>query len=126
MQSRSHRLRAYGVAAGCVAVSVLCAMLAHPYGDLAELAMIHLLGIVLLALRSSVRVSVVASVISIALFDFFFIQPEYEFAWTDAKSSLTFLAMVFIAFTVSSLSENLRRQEQGARAVAFRAQPSTS
>ena len=84
--------------------------------------MIHLLGIVLLALRSSVRVSVVASVISIALFDFFFVQPEYEFAWTDAKSSLTFLAMIFIAFTVSSLSENLRRQEQGARAVAFRAQ----
>jgi two-component system sensor histidine kinase KdpD len=115
-------LRAYGFAALCVAVSFLCAKAAHPYGDLAELAMIHLVGIVLLALRSSVRVSLAASVVSIALFDFFFIPPQYAFAWTDAKSGLTFLGMIFVAFTVSTLSENLRRQEQSARAVAFRAQ----
>jgi len=115
-------LRAYGFAAACVAVSFLCAKVAHPYGDLAELAMIHLVGIVLLALRSSVRVSIAASMVSIALFDFFFIPPEYAFAWTDAKSGLTFLAMIFVAITVSSLSENLRRQERSARAVAFRAQ----
>ena len=122
MVIRSHTVRAYGFATACVVVSFLCAKIAHPYGDLAELAMIHLVGIVLLALRSSVRTSVAASILSIALFDFFFIPPEYAFAWTDAKSALTFLAMIFVAITVSSLSENLRRQEQDARAVAFRAQ----
>jgi len=122
MDSPNRRLRAHGVAALSVTVSFLCAELAHPYGELEDLAMIHLLGIVLLALRSSVRTSVAASICSIVLFDFFFIKPELAFAWTDAKSSLTFLAMIFVAITVSSLSENLRRQEQRARAVAFRAQ----
>src|SRR6478735_6316588 len=122
MESPRRRLRAYGFAAACVAVSFSFAKVARPYGDLAELAMIHLVGIVLLALRSTVRVSLGASFVSIALFDFFFIPPEYAFAWTDARSGLTFLGMIFVALTVSTLSESLRRQEQAARAVAFRAQ----
>jgi two-component system sensor histidine kinase KdpD len=122
MQSSGRALRAYGYAAACIGLSFLCAALTHPYGDLADLAMIHLFGIVLVALRSTVRVSIIASVVSIAFFDFFFIKPELEFAWTDAKSGLTFLGIVVVAFTVSSLSENLRRQEQRARATAFRAE----
>jgi two-component system sensor histidine kinase KdpD len=122
MQSHGYRLRTYGFAAACVAVSFLCAKLVRPYCALADLAMIHLFGIVLLALRSSVRVSVVASVVSITLFDFFFITPIFAFAWTDIRSGLTFIGMIFVAITVSSLSESLRRQEQRARATAFRAE----
>jgi two-component system sensor histidine kinase KdpD len=122
MPTSSNGPRAYAVAVAFVTTSLACALLVRPHAEREDLAMIHLLGIVFLALKSSVRVSVLASLLSIALFDFFFIKPEFEFAWTDAKSSLTFLAMIFVAFTVSSLSENQRRQEQRARAVAFRAQ----
>ncbi len=84
--------------------------------------MIHLLGIVFLSLRSSVKVSVFASFASILAFDYSFISPTFAFAWTDAESFVTFVAMVVVAAVVSSLSENLRRQEQAARAAAFRAQ----
>jgi len=115
-------VRGYGVAAACVLLSILGARLVEPYGHLADLAMIHLLGIVFLSLRSSVRTSLLASVASIFAFDFFFIAPKYALAWSDAESIVTFLVMVVVAAVVSKLSENLRRQEQVARATAARTQ----
>lgn len=114
--------RAYGLAAGCVVLSTLCAHLVQPYGHLADQAMIHLLGIVFLSLRSSVRTSVLASIVSIFAFDFFFISPKFALAWSDAESIVTFIAMVVVAAVVSTLSENSRRQEQAARATATRTQ----
>lgn len=114
--------RGYGLAAACVVLSSLGAQLVQPYGHLADLAMIHLLGIVILSLRSRVRVSVIASIVSIFSFDFFFISPKYALAWSDAESIVTFVAMVVVAAVVSRLSENLRRQEQVALATAARTQ----
>src|SRR6478736_3223697 len=114
--------RGYGLAVGCVVLSILGAHLVQPYGHLADLAMIHLLGIVFLSLRSSVRASIAASIVSIFAFDFFFISPKYELAWSDAESIVTFVAMVVVAAVVSKLSENLRHQEQAARATAARTQ----
>jgi two-component system sensor histidine kinase KdpD len=109
-------------AAACVALSSACAYLVEPHGHLADLAMIHLLGIVVLSLYSSTRVSVLASIVSIFAFDFSFIAPRFTFAWTDAESSLTFAAMIAVSVIVSTLSENLRRQEQAARVTAARAE----
>jgi len=114
--------RGYGLAVACVVLSTLGAHLVQPYGHLADLAMIHLLGIVFLSLRSSVRTSVIASVVSIFSFDFFFIAPKFALAWSDAESIVTFVAMVVVAGVVSKLSENLRRQEQAALATAARTQ----
>jgi two-component system, OmpR family, sensor histidine kinase KdpD len=114
--------RAYGLAAGCVLGSTLVAQLVQPYGHLADLAMIHLLGIVFLSLRSSVRTSIVASIVSILAFDFFFISQKYALAWSAAESIVTFVALVVVAGVVSTLSENSRRQEQAARATAARTQ----
>ncbi len=115
-------LRPYGFAALCVLVSTACAYLVHPYGHLADLAMIHLLGVVFLSLRSSVKVSVLASLVSILAFDYFFITPKLAFAWKDVESSLTFAAIIVVAIIVSTLSGNLRRQQQAATANAFRAE----
>jgi two-component system sensor histidine kinase KdpD len=122
MASLTSSLRSYGLAVACVVASTACAYLVHPYGHLADLAMIHLLGIVFLSLRSSVRVSVLSSIGSILAFDFLFITPTFAFAWTDVESCLTFAAMIVVAVVVSTLSANLRRQELAARATAFRAE----
>lgn len=115
-------LRAYGLAVACVVLSTALSYAVYPHVHLADLAMIHLLGIVFLSLRSSVRVSVMASIVSIALFDFFYIAPKFAFAWSDVESSLTFAAMIVVAVIVSTLSESLREKEQEARATAFRAE----
>jgi two-component system sensor histidine kinase KdpD len=118
--TRAFKAARFGVA--CVALSMLLSLALRPYTHVADLAMIHLLGIVFLALRSSVRVAVLASLASIALFDFFFIAPEFAFAWSDVESGLTFAGMLVVALVVSTLSENLREKEQEARAAAYRAE----
>ena len=114
--------RNYGFAVACVVLSTALAYLVQPYGHLADLAMVQLLGIVFLSLRSSVRVSLLASIATIFSFDFFFITPRFALAWTDAESIVTFVAMMLVALIVSKLSENLRKQEQAARATAVRTQ----
>jgi len=115
-------LKSYSLAFACVALSTACAYLLHPRGHVADWAMIHLLGIVFLSLRSSLRVSVLASLVSIAFFDYLFITPKFAFALSDAESWFTFSAMLIVAIVVSTLSQNLRRQERAARSAAFRAE----
>src|SRR4051812_8379421 len=100
MPAWTRAIRGYGFAAACIVLSILAAQLVQPYGHLADLAMIHLLGIVFLSLRSTVRTSVVASIVSILGFDFFFITPKYALAWSDAESIVTFLAMLVVAAVV--------------------------
>src|SRR6478735_3710724 len=118
MAALTRALRGYGLPVGCVVLSIVGAQLVQPYGHLADLAMIHLLGIVFLSLRSSVRTSVLSSVVSIFAFDFFFITPKYALAWSDAESIVTFVAMLVVAGVVSTLSENSRHQGRIARATA--------
>ena len=122
MATFARAIRAYGLAVACVLGSIALAALVEPYGHLADLAMLHLLGIVFLSLRSSVRASMAASIVSIFAFDFFFISPKFALAWSDAESIVTFVAMLVVAGVVSTLSENSRRQERAARATAARTQ----
>ena len=75
MHSLTRALRASGLAAFCVGASTVLSLALRAHAHVADLAMIQLLGIVFLSLCSSVRVSVLASLASIALFDFFFIAP---------------------------------------------------
>ena len=115
-------IREYGLAVVCVVGSTASAYFVQPYGHLADLAMLHLLGVVFLSLRSSVRVAVSASILSNFAFDYFYISPRFAFAWTDVESVVTFVAIIVVALIVSTLSQNLRRQEQAARATAVRAE----
>ena len=116
------RFRSYGIATAYVVVSTLLAHVMQRFAQLEDLAMIQLLGVVLLSIRSSVREAMFACVLSIVAFDFLFIPPRFAFAWTDVKSSLIFIAMLVVAGVISSLNQRLRRQEKVARAAAYRAE----
>ncbi|HEY6559430.1 MAG TPA: ATP-binding protein [Polyangiaceae bacterium] len=108
-----------------LAVMLACTALSfcvHPFATLEDLTMIHLLGIVLIAMRASVRVSMSAAIAGILAFDYFFIPPALVFAWADAKNSLTFALMLIVAAVISRLNQRLRDQKQLARELAFRAE----
>src|SRR3954470_30263 len=122
MPMRLRQLSAYGIASAVVALSTAIAYAAEPYSELGDLAVVHLLAIVLVSTKFSLRVSVFACFLSILSLDFIFIPPRFEFAWTDAKGGLTFVAMMVVACVISSLTARLRREEQVARAAAVRAE----
>ncbi len=122
MASRLRQLSAYGIASVVVALSTAIAYVAEPYSELGDLAVVHLLAVVLLSTKFSLRVSVFACFLSILSLDFVFIPPRFEFAWTDAKGGLTFVAMMVVACVISSLTERLRREKQSARDAAERSE----
>src|SRR4051812_23702795 len=105
--SRVRGLSAYGIAALVVATSTAISYVAEPYSDLGDLAVVHLLAIVLLSTKFSLRVSIFACVLSILSLDFIYIPPRFEFAWTDAKGGLTFVAMMVVACVISTLTARL-------------------
>jgi two-component system sensor histidine kinase KdpD len=104
----------------CVLSSTTVAYALQRYAQSADLAMIQLLGIVFVALRFNVKVSLIASLISVALFDFLFVPPRLAFAWSDVKSIITFTGMIVVAAVISVLNERLREQERIARETANR------
>ncbi len=56
-----------------------------------------------------------ASVLSVAAFDFFFIPPRYSFAVTDTQYLITFLVMLLTGLVTSQLTARVRFAAEAAR-----------
>lgn len=114
------KLSSYGLAVASVGSTTFIAYFLEPYAQLADLVMIHLVGVVLVALRAGVWLSISAGAVSILAFDYMFIPPVFETATPDGESILTFLVMTIVAAVVSGLNARLREQERSARTAASR------
>lgn len=80
-----------------------------------NLVMFYLLAVVVAGLRWGQASAVVASVLSVLAFDFFFVPPRLSFAVSDAQYLITFAALLTVALTVGSLTGRLREQVELAR-----------
>ncbi len=98
-----------------VAASTVLARLMFPYFERLDLAMVYLLGVVFIASRTSLWPSLVAVVLSVAAFDFFFVPPYYTFAVNDVRFMLTFGVMFFVSVVISRLTLRVRLQAEAAR-----------
>jgi two-component system sensor histidine kinase KdpD len=94
--------------------SGLAALMAARFA-LANLIMIYLLGVLIVATRFGRGPSLLASVLSVAAFDFFFVPPKFTFAVSDTQYLVTFAVMLLAAFVISSLATRIRAQADSAR-----------
>jgi two-component system sensor histidine kinase KdpD len=99
-----------------VAFATALAALVFRFLSVTDLAMVYLLGVVLVASRYGRGPSLSAALLSIALFDFFFVPPFYTFAVSDVRYLLTFMVMLVIALVMSALTHRIRAQAETARA----------
>ncbi|BCU89613.1 two-component sensor histidine kinase [Yersinia pseudotuberculosis] len=106
---------------GCVAAIALCALITVlslwliPRFDQANLVMVYLLGVVIIALFYGRWPSVLAAVINVASFDLFFVQPHWSLAVTDVQYLLTFGVMLIVGIVVGNLTAGVRYQAKIAR-----------
>lgn len=100
--------------ASAVVSSLICWPLAG-YLDPTNLLMVYLLGAVLIAVRYGGGPSVLASVIGVLSFDFFYIPPQFTFAVEDTQYVFTFVGMVATVLTISTLMSRVRFQADSAR-----------
>jgi len=91
------------------AATLLCAAM-FGYFELSNLVMVYLVGVVVVAVRFGRGPSVLASVLAVAAFDFFFVPPRFTFAVSDVEYVVTFAVMLLVGLVVSNLAVNLRSQ----------------
>jgi two-component system sensor histidine kinase KdpD len=110
------RWRGFGFAILAVAAcSAVAAPLAGRFA-LANLIMVYLFGVLVVALRAGRGPAALASVLSVAAFDFFFVPPRLTFAVADTQYLLTFGVMLAVALVISGLTARVREQAEAARA----------
>ncbi|MBK9713531.1 MAG: sensor histidine kinase KdpD [Kouleothrix sp.] len=106
---------AYGWGVLVVALCTVLAWLLRSSFTEANLVMAYLLGVVVAAARFGRGPSILASVLSVAAFDFFFVQPYLTFAVSDVQYLVTFGVMLAVALVISTLTVRLRQQADAAR-----------
>ncbi|MGH7231424.1 MAG: DUF4118 domain-containing protein, partial [Nitrospiraceae bacterium] len=113
--NRTSDWAAYGRSGLVVAACSALAWVMFPYFGGANLIMIYLMGVVFVATKYGRGPSVLASILSVAGFDFFFVPPYLSFAVSDIQYLLTFGVMLTVALIISGLTVRIRRQAEAAR-----------
>jgi len=101
-----------------ISTVALCTLLSNvitPHLELSNLIMLYLLGVMFVALRYGRGPSIVASLLSVAAFDFFFVQPYLTFAVADVQYLVTFAVMLIVAIVISTLTVQTNTQADVAR-----------
>ena len=114
-QDSAARPRDWALSIGSVALCTAASMVLSSHLTLVDLAMLYLLGIVVAASRTGRGPSLLATALSVASFDFFFVPPYYTFAVSEAKYVLTFAVMFVVYFITSSLTLRVREQSEASR-----------
>lgn len=107
---RSHKRRRYAWAVLAVTATTLVAATLHPYFDLANIVMLFLLAVVLVSARYGRGPAILAAVLGVAAFDFFFVPPRFTFAVGDFQYVLTFVIMLAVGVITAHLTSRLRYQ----------------
>ncbi|PWB95027.1 sensor histidine kinase [Methylosinus sporium] len=114
--------RGLGATLASVAFAILVAWPLDVWLRLPNLGMIFLASVVFCALAAGVWSAVAASILSFFAFDFFFVEPRYQFSISQAHEFLSLLVYTFVAIVTGSLAGRVREQSRAMRARAEAAQ----
>ena len=105
-------LAGYAWALCYCAVATGLSALAFPALHQTNIVMLFLLAVAAVALRHGRGPAALASVVSVGLFDFFFVQPLSSFAVSDVQYLLTFGVLLGVGLLIGQLTAGLRLQAQ--------------
>lgn len=105
-------LAGYAWALCYCAVATALSALAFPTLHQTNIVMLFLLAVAAVALRHGRGPAALASVVSVGLFDFFFVQPLSSFAVSDVQYLLTFGVLLGVGLLIGQLTAGLRLQAQ--------------
>ncbi len=105
----------------CAATTLIATPLLD-YLDLANIVMLFLLTVFLVAVTLGRWAAILASVLSVALFDIFFVPPRFSLAVNDIQYLVTFAVMLATGLITAHLAAGLRQQARESRYRAKRTQ----
>lgn len=105
-----HDIKRYIWSGGlCLLTALVAAPLLHVF-DLANIVMLFLLTVMLVAVKFGRGPSAFAAVLNVLLFDFFFVSPRFTFAVSDVQYLFTFCIMLAVGLITGQLTSRLRFQ----------------
>ncbi len=90
------------------------------YLDLANIVMLFLLTVLLIAVRLGLAPALLSAFLSVGLFDFFFVPPRFSFEVHDGQYLVTFTVMLAVAIITGQLTAGLRRHADESDSEALR------
>lgn len=96
--------------AAAVAATTLLATPLLDRIDLANIVMLYLLAVVLVALRLGRGPATLAALLAVLAFDVYFVPPRLSLAVSDIQYLITFAVMLAVALTIGRLTAGLRFQ----------------
>lgn len=110
--------KAIGILAICTVIGLWLFSLHFPE---ANIIMVYLLGVLSIAIVTKDRIyTVLSSVLSVLLFNFFFTDPRLSFTAYDPSYPFTFFIMLLAALITSSLTTRLKEQARQSAQKAYR------
>jgi two-component system sensor histidine kinase KdpD len=91
----------------------LTGLIAAPLNSLIELpniAMFFLLAVVLVSVKYGLGPSLMASLVNVLVFDYFFVPPRFSFAVSDVQYVFTFIVMFVVGLITAKLTTGLTYQ----------------
>ena len=99
-----------GILAVCTVINSILFSYLDIINSNVNLIMVYLLGVAWIAFRYNRRMSVIASLLSVLAFDFFFVPPYHTMVVSDAQYIITFLVMLIVGLIIGQLTGQLRQQ----------------
>ncbi len=109
------RWRAYLLSTGVVIGATLAGLPLRPFINPTNLVMPYLAAVMLVAFWLGRSPAVLASLLSVIIFDLIFVPPYYTFVVADAEYLLTFAGLLAVGLAISTLAARAREQELAAR-----------
>jgi two-component system sensor histidine kinase KdpD len=106
--------REYVRAAAIIAITTGVAAAVRAASQVPDVEMLFLLGVMIVALTSGRRASILAAALAVASYDFFFVPPAYTLNVSDARYFLTFAMMLGTGVVIGTLTLRLREQQRAA------------
>ena len=105
----------YLSALGFVAVAGLIAKVLQILLSLNDYALVFLTGVLFTAVTGGLGPSIMAALLSLLIYDFFFVDPVYTFTVTKPQDLLSLVVFLVVAVLTSDLMARIRNQAQAAR-----------
>jgi two-component system, OmpR family, sensor histidine kinase KdpD len=113
-------LRAFGWATLAVALAIAVSHVADRFLPLANLSLIFLMAVLLVAIRFGLWPSVYASLLSFVAYNFFFTEPHHTITVARKEDVLTMVFFLVVAVIVGNLAARLKAQVEAMRQITRR------
>ncbi len=105
----------YFGSAAAVGLALLTAKLLEWFLSLPELALVFLTAVLFSAVTWGLRPSIVASILSVCAYNFFFVPPVYTFTVASPRDLLNLIVFLIVAILTSNLTSRVRDQAEAAK-----------